>query len=62
MRGPAPADELPSRSTINRILRRHGPVAREPLDDAGPYASVLVAQAALDDWVRAYYSDARTAL
>ena len=43
-----------SPTTTGKIERFHQTLRRELLDDARPFASVLAAQAALDDWVRDY--------
>jgi len=43
-----------SPTTTGKIERFHQTLQRELLDDAPPFASLLEAQAALDDWVREY--------
>src|SRR4051794_5861046 len=43
-----------SPTTTGKIERFHQTLRRELLDDARPFASVLAAQAAIDDWVRDY--------
>jgi transposase InsO family protein len=43
-----------SPTTTGKIERFHQTLRRELLDDARPFASLLAAQAALDDWVREY--------
>jgi transposase InsO family protein len=43
-----------SPTTTGKIERFHQTLRRELLDDARPFASLLQAQAALDDWVREY--------
>jgi hypothetical protein len=43
-----------SPTTTGKIERFHQTLRRELLDDAGPFASSLAAQAALDDWVCEY--------
>jgi hypothetical protein len=43
-----------SPTTTGKIERFHQTLRRELLDDAAPFVSVLAAQAALDDWVRAF--------
>ena len=49
-----------SPTTTGKIERFHQTLRRELLDDARPFASLLAAQAALDDWVREYNASART--
>jgi transposase InsO family protein len=46
-----------SPTTTGKIERFHQTLQRELLDDAPPFASLLEAQAALDDWVRDYNAD-----
>src|SRR3954466_14338091 len=46
-----------SPTTTGKIERFHQTLQRELLDDAPPFASLLEAQAALDDWVREYNAD-----
>src|SRR5213076_1748556 len=46
-----------SPTTTGKIERFHLTLRRELLDDARPFASVLTAQAALDDWVRDYNTE-----
>ena len=43
-----------SPTTTGKIERFHQTLRRELLDDARPFASLLAAQAAIDDWVRDY--------
>src|SRR4051794_21290745 len=45
-----------SPTTTGKIERFHQTLRRELLDDARPFASLLEAQAAIDDWVRDYNS------
>jgi transposase InsO family protein len=47
-----------SPTTTGKIERFHQTLRRELLDDAAPFVSVLAAQAALDDWVRAFQRQA----
>ena len=46
-----------SPTTTGKIERFHQTLRRELLDDARAFVSLLEAQAALDDWVRAYNAD-----
>ena len=46
-----------SPTTTGKIERFHQTLRRELLDDARPFASLLEAQAALDDWVREYNAE-----
>ena len=46
-----------SPTTTGKIERFHQTLRRELLDDARPFASLLEAQAALDDWVRGYNAE-----
>src|SRR4051794_29885621 len=46
-----------SPTTTGKIERFHQTLQGELLDDAPPFASLLEAQAALDDWVREYNAD-----
>jgi transposase InsO family protein len=46
-----------SPTTTGKIERFHQTLRRELLDDARPFASLLEAQAAIDDWVRDYNAD-----
>src|SRR3954470_6884735 len=46
-----------SPTTTGKIERFHQTLRREWLDDARPFVSLLEAQAALDDWVRAYNAE-----
>jgi transposase InsO family protein len=46
-----------SPTTTGKIERFHQTLRRELLDDARPFASVLAAQAVLDDWVRDYNTE-----
>jgi hypothetical protein len=46
-----------SPTTTGKIERFHQTLRRELLDDARPFASLLEAQAAIDDWVREYNAD-----
>src|SRR4051794_7645743 len=46
-----------SPTTTGKIERFHQTLRRELLDDARPFASLLEAQAALDDWVRSYNAE-----
>src|SRR3954463_13164394 len=46
-----------SPTTTGKIERFHQTLRRELLDDARPFASLLAAQAALDDWVRSYNAE-----
>ena len=46
-----------SPTTTGKVERFHQTLRRELLDDAGPFVSLLQAQAALDDWVRDYNAD-----
>ena len=46
-----------SPTTTGKIERFHQTLRRELLDDARPFASLLEAQAALDDWVRDYNAE-----
>ena len=43
-----------SPTTTGKIERFHGSLRRELLDDAGPFADLPAAQAAVDAWVREY--------
>jgi transposase InsO family protein len=43
-----------SPTTTGKIERFHQTLRRELLDDARPFTSLLLAQAAIDDWVREY--------
>lgn len=46
-----------SPTTTGKVERFHQTLRRELLDDAGPFTSLLAAQAALDDWVRGYNAE-----
>jgi transposase InsO family protein len=46
-----------SPTTTGKVERFHQSLRRELLDDAEPFASVLLAQAALDTWVTGYNCD-----
>ena len=46
-----------SPTTTGKIERFHQTLRRELLDDVRPFTSLLAAQAALDDWVRAYNAE-----
>src|SRR3954471_24500005 len=46
-----------SPTTTGKIERFHQTLRRELLDDARPFACILAAQAALDDWVRGYNAE-----
>jgi hypothetical protein len=46
-----------SPTTTGKVERFHQTLERELLDDAPPFASLLEAQAALDDWVREYNAE-----
>jgi transposase InsO family protein len=46
-----------SPTTTGKIERFHQTMRREWLDDAGPFASIADAQAALDGWVREYNAE-----
>src|SRR4051812_45603092 len=46
-----------SPTTTGKIERFHQTLRRELLNDAAPFASLLAAQAAIDDWVRDYNAD-----